>query len=65
MERTHGQVADHAQREPPFVFSVEVYLSPSSPAWIHKLVQSVLARYDLKVELIQSGVMTGPSYFLD
>jgi hypothetical protein len=41
----------------------QVFVSPTSPAWIRKLVQAVLDRYGLKVAAIQSGILTGPSYF--
>jgi len=42
-----------------------VYVSPLSPTWVLELVKAVGARYDLKVEVVQSEIMTGPSYIFD
>jgi hypothetical protein len=39
-----------------------VYVSPMSPTWTLEVVKAVCARYELKAEVVQSEIMTGPSY---
>ena len=40
----------------------KVYLSPSSPAWINRLVKSTIKRYEIDVGVIESDLNKAPSY---
>jgi len=39
-----------------------VYVAPNSPVWIHDLVKKILIKYDLKKEVIHSGLEQNPMY---
>ena len=39
-----------------------IYVSPSAPGWLHSLVQSVVKKYELDVEVHQSKLNESPIY---
>lgn len=39
-----------------------VYVAPNSPIWIHDLVKKMLIKYDLKKDVIHSGLDQNPMY---
>lgn len=39
-----------------------VYVAPSAPGWYSQLVQEVISRYGLKLDVIQSSLSTEPVY---
>ena len=39
-----------------------VYVAPNSPVWIHKLVQRIMLKYNLKKKVVHSGLEQNPMY---